>query len=520
MVSLSTLVRNSVFWAKRIAKFTIPFALALFLLSVWVASDLHSDKADEATGSRLLLHLFVLVVLLVFIFFADALEVAYSLLRYRPLEQFSGTTARVMREMHDDEPLVYEAREWMVTILIVVITLIVDFDHIYLPFRAQEIKFPPIPRLPDIPAGKLFSLLFATIPVLWIAQGPSKRVARERPQKMLELGTFMWWLVKKVGAATEACGLNQPGDLVAGQMLKNEGFGEDSNLKPSDYAYFLASAERYGYTLHDISVQITINKDGSCEVTEGLVYYVICDFYQVFVRKLVFAQPSTGFTSRIEKAFAVDRIKVADPSGKKSKIFEVLDLIARSSYDGVQELARGSVDLTEVPDGHSSLLRHYKVAVRQSPNDSKAMAVHVQFQSTWGAGAFKTPPNTTTDYFFTNFDCPCYRYQLWVDTADDCNFRLAEPSAEAKCGEAPHRGERNRLEEAIRPDITRPNAVHCELLYPFPGTSYYIHWKYRDAFQTGAGAASACIQPDQANGAVESYTAVAQALSPVPIREG
>src|SRR5271155_3707061 len=73
------------------------------LLSVWI-------NTERMYGIQYIQNLFLLMVLLAIVFFADALEVAYSLLRYKLLDQFSGTTAWILGEMHKNEDLVYEAR--------------------------------------------------------------------------------------------------------------------------------------------------------------------------------------------------------------------------------------------------------------------------------------------------------------------------------------------------------------------------------------------------------------------------
>jgi hypothetical protein len=471
-------MRNVLYWLWRPFKVLVPCSLALFLLLVWFKTELHSTPQSPTPGTRLAVHLFVVIVLLIFIFFADAMEVAYSLLRYKDIEQFSGTTARILKEMHKNESLVYEAREWLVTILIVAITLILEFDHVYSPFSGNEIVFPVIPGFPPLSAPKFFSLLFGTLPVLWLVQGPSKRVARECPQKMLDAGVIVWLLVKGVGKGIEFFGLENPTRLASWVLTRDGGFRDESNLKPSDHAYFVSSLQRYGYALHNIALHVTIGPRGGCTIRQRVVYYVIARTHNIFTRKLTLDAPSKGFRLERSEVYRAPTLGDVDPNGNK-EIFKQLNGLAADPPQippKFEKLLVSPIVIQSTDPGNPRLCKYHVDTRGAIPEDLAAFALLAEFTTDWCDGAFKWTPGES-DFFYTKFYSPCYCFQLTLETEAGCSFVLSDVTSEAICGENLHRGEQDRLVRSLVLDAAHPNAVHCELHYPFPGTDYYLRWK-------------------------------------------
>ena len=478
-------VAKPVFALGRSIQYLLPRVLGLVLIVVWITSE-------RMAGKFYVQDFILLFVLLGIIFFADALEVAYSLLRYKQVLQFGETTARLLKEIHDREDLVYEAREWLVTILIVALTLMAEFDKIYFPFVRHEIgPNLEIPLIMNLKAKTLFSLLFTTLPVLWLAQGPSKKVARACPAKMLDAGALVWLLIKAIGWIINLLGFNGPTEVVAGQIKSLGNLSADLNLKPSDEAYYVSSVQRYGYALHDLRTDLEIHKNGSCTVTQRVLYYAISRPCDVFTRRLYLASaPVPGFDIISLSAFSGPGIKEGNFGGLENPTLKALDAILDGGYQSLETgcPAFSGLDanptISEIPDPNRRHGLMYRIdtkgAIPVGPNpnggDSRAFAILAEFRSAWGPKAFDLTPGKK-DHFSMKFECPCYRYKLTIKLDPDCGVTLGEFTPEAFCAYEPHWGERDRLLESIPSDLPSCDAAfHCALDYPFPSTEYRITW--------------------------------------------
>jgi hypothetical protein len=334
----------------------IPAALTILLLSVWLATVMEPGEGSFFVDALALL------VFLAVIFFADALEVAYSLLRHKDIEQFGDTTGSILQQMHAKEDLIYEGREWLVTAMIVFITLIGEFQHVYIP-TLQIVRWHvywhrfPVPDLLWVPvihfavhSTTLFSIFFTTLPVLWLAQGPSKKVARRFPQRMIEFGALLWYFgIRSVGWFTRNFGLDFPTDHVSLLWEKIANLQDDSSLRPSDHHYYLASVQRYGYALHDLQLRICVGQDGGCTINQRIVYYVIARPGNVFERRLNFEDSrQISFQKITAKAFRVDVIGETGTPGRQDQVLAALDLIADRNRAASPELARIPVICSEL----------------------------------------------------------------------------------------------------------------------------------------------------------------------------
>ncbi len=503
-----SLVPSSVFGAVLITV----WLTTVIVNSTMVNCTIVNSKTLNSTRSRsLLLEVLALIVCLAIIFFADALEIAYSLLRHKDVEQFGETTGSIFAEMRSNEDLVYEGREWLVTAMIVCFTLIVgEFDPVYWPSWHGAVAIPNLEGIPvigTIRAATVFSIFSTTIPILWLAQGPSKKIARRFPQRMVDAGALVWLLpIKFVGWVTNLLRLDEPTKVVVQWWEKVANLHDDSNLRPSDLHYFLASVQRYGYALYDIQMQITVDEDGSCAILQRLVYYVINRPCNVFDRRLTFPKAKQcSFEKITAKAYRVGVIGETGPPGREQQVLRTLNLIADRSMADSPEVSKlteikASLDIIPALDGvdpnnaapdaarpapsaHSTSAidsgrLHYRIDTCGSiSSQEKAFALLVEFNSSWSAGAFEMKAHGS-DFFYMNIDCPCQRYSLTVDTTEECRFRPVEVTAAAICGADPHWGERDRLQRSLAFDSASPEGIHCDLKYPFPGTKYQLLWKW------------------------------------------
>lgn len=461
-------------------RYLFPTLLAILLMCVWISSQLMNPGREHYFQ-----HLFVLVVLLGIIFFADALEVAYSMLRYKHLEQFGGAERTILQGMHDHESLVYEAREWLVTILIIVITLMAEFPAVY--FFKWEIRPLQIPGVFSIEAKTLFSALFTAIIVLWFAQGPSKTIGRDYPQQILGLGSLVWTLIAAVGRLTKFLGLDGPSDLVSSQIKKLPVLKEDVYLKPSDNAYFIASLQRYGYCIHEQHTEISLGLQGECIATQRVLYYLAFNTVSAFERHLLFdALPSPAHLSlKSVSTFRGPLLREDDPARQNETVLRQLDLICKNgSTAGIANClfsaVPANVSVIARPDPENRYRMQYWIDTHGSvAPDTHAVAIRVEFSTLWNAGAFKVQPNSS-DYFYMKIDCPCYRYKLTINPPPLMEFTFANIRPEAYCGETLHWGESDRLQNSLCLNSTDEAALNCELLYPFPGTRYKLSWTTGD----------------------------------------
>ncbi len=468
-------------WFKGAVRVIVPTCLAIVLISVWLATERHE-------GRPYFQHLFILFVLLGIIFFADGIEVAYSVLRYKDPEQFSGIEARLLAEMRRNENLVYEAREWLVTIIIVVITIMAEYDEIWNPWtQTRFVGSFYIPYVLTITSKTLFSLLFTTLPVLWFAQGLSKRIARDCPQKFIGAGAIVWSLVKKVGWFTESLGLDAPTAVLTKSLKRSDSFSAESGMKPSDHAYFVGSLQRYGYALHELYTRIKISSSGACEANVRVLYYGVSNPANVFGRRLIFDAPPAAanhYSVDTTEIYTGPAIQEADPGGVGHKALQAeLDFLCSGGLRGklggkaLFKKIPGNISVTAVHDQKVSNLMHYRIDAHGSiPKSAEAFAILVEFRTIWDANAFKTTPHDE-DEFYMAFESPCYRYRLSIEMDASCSGQLTEVQPEALCANDPHWGERDRLQRALIFDSTAPKGLACELYFPFPGIRYKFKWK-------------------------------------------
>ncbi|KAA6456029.1 hypothetical protein DYQ86_26495 [Acidobacteria bacterium AB60] len=474
--------------AIKLVSYVVPFGLAAVLLSTWVSTEINNEP------HLLLPHLAIVVIILFLIFFSDALEVAYTSLRYKLGDQFSAVEQRILSEMHQgDEILIYEAREWLVTFLIVILTLMGDFRTVY--FFRWKIEDLHVWDFFSISAGTLFSLFFTTFPVLWLAQGLSKRVAKDCPQKMLATGGLVWMLIKTIGKITGFLGLDRPTEIIAHGLKRSRTFSPELNLRASDYTYYVASLLRYGYALHDLDVSIVIGANGACFVRQRVLYYVVSLSSDVFVRKLeTDSEPDSepeintlaafvGTLVRESDSRGSSSVSESDPRGSSSELFEELDQLAREG-DGLDTTKKGLFSripanlslhaIHENPDDRRRV--HYRIDTHGSVDTSEAaFAQLVDFKTLWKPGAFRSSPNDQDTYYMM-FECPCYRYRLSIDFDPLCKLRISDIKAQALCGRDNHWGEQDRLRRSLVYNDNSPKALSCELFYPFPGIQYKFSW--------------------------------------------
>lgn len=454
-------------WRKIWIVFRCLFLLAwiLLLMDMWVGKG-----QDSGAAAPLILLMVGLVVLLLFVLFLlEALEIAYTILRDRHADEFSSEANDLIEKMKGSEYLVYEAREWLATLIVVAITLTTEFDDKNIPSFLglaghYEYIWRPIP------------LLLTTLPVLWFAQGLGKTCAKASPLKIL-----MWWpvrglawpLTKVMGWLIRTTGLYLPGKLLGTPLEHQISSGDQPLLRPSDEGFFLAGLQRYGFAIHELSISITLKKDGSCAIEERLVWYLLRYTGNYFSRKLFFDGVLRSAEPPIVRGFTCPAVR-----DRYTTVSNLLDKIWNDPLpEDLRPVAdRWSVD-SKQKDDWDSKLHESRLEVNTYDNfplDKDAFVLMVMQKSVWDGSAFKRSIGQP-DYYEMSFEYPCRCYRLEIVSEKGVDVYLANITASAFFRSNPHDDEKRRLDIA-RDRSATDGGLHTTLPYPLAGAKYRYDW--------------------------------------------
>jgi hypothetical protein len=439
----------------------VPLILFLLLIVVWHSSFISQQQNSNAEFAW---YVAGLIVLLCVLFRLEAMEIAYSVLSDKLPDQFKKDEDRsFFLLMRGCEGVIYDAREWLVIIVIAIITIIAEI-------AVHHGLYVWHWRVPDAWEGTakiLFSVTFTTLPVIWFAQAPGKKIAKSRPRRLLfsALTRSIFAILQGINAFVEKSELDAPVKLTTKFWQQTLGPGTEET-PPSDHGLFLASLHRYGFALHDLFVHIDLHPDGSCDVVQKFIIYLTGYPRDYFRRELFFDSDAT--------------------SAKFLRVDGYFDCpIVKDSYDPVsnvlEEIAAGNSKLVAVSSGSLGISNPKKEAGRATfevtthkklPEEGKAAALVIHCTGSWGVGAMKVR-DEEEDYFEQSFRYPCRRYRLEImpDAGLDIDFSRIEPKATFM--DNPHPGEEDRLRKA-REDTNQ--ALRSTLDHPLPGAKYRFSW--------------------------------------------
>ncbi len=443
---------------------TIIFLLLFgLIIYTWYSSFMHSGGRAR---SEFAWYVVAVAALLVALFFLEALEIAYTLLRDKLLDQFPSSADRdFFLGMRKHEYVVYEAREWLVIIIIAAITLIAEFGSaggLFIGHYAIKPQF-------------LFPIVFASLPVIWFAQGPGKELARSLPRRVLFgfIGRITWPCVRAVSYVVEWTGLNVPAKLVPWCLRKTS---REIN-PPSDEEFFLQSVYRYGFALHNLLIQIHILPDGACKVRQSFVIYLLRYPRSDFRREVFF--DSKVVESQFLHVEGYYQCPVLQDSYET--VCQVLEQIreGKSKLDVTERKKLGFTEREKVGSCESKVDPErpghvrFEISTHQLlPKGKWAAAIAVVCEGHWAAGAMKIQ-HGETDYFQQSFRYPCRNYRLELVPDPSLDFDFSKIEASATFMNNLHKGETDRLEFAREDDNER---IISTLTYPLPGAEYRYSW--------------------------------------------
>jgi hypothetical protein len=227
-------------------------------------------------------------------------------------------------------------------------------------------------------------------------------------------------------------------------------------------------------------ISIQVHEDGSCDLTQKFILYLVRYPRKTFYRQLKFEE-SEFVGGKFHSAW-----------GYK------LDAVGRR-YDDIgmllDQVAQGICPNKVVPSSE----KHWDEDEKRIQRDNKyvgvrcgittydpvpsvvdgAFAFATEWRGHWKAGAVRVTHNIEDD-FEVKVDYPCKRFSLRI--SPDAGMRMLFTAVKAKTTfmENSHTGEEERLKNALQ---ASENNLHktlvAELEYPLPGANYKYEWTVR-----------------------------------------
>lgn len=468
----------------------ILFQILRYLLLVVVACILIgeyyrkiSPEGKPTVSALAVFGVVVLVgILLYLLAFVEALEIAYTILRGKHADEFPEDAKKLIDEMREHEDLVYGAREWVVTAFVVAITLATEYRAPYVPILIFRRHVSPTFEFVWV----AIAVLLTTIPIIWLAQGPGKILARSNPLRTLMMGStrFCWQIVRVTGYFVQKTGLELPEKYVEHRIDRIARSLPKQNLRPSDEGFFLSGLQRYGFAAHELQVKITIKEGGSCVVEQKLVWYLLRFTGTHFTRKLYFGSKVVRNGPPHARGF---HCPLVDDSYEP--VAQLLDGIWNDpAPKGLEEVEPPEWDY-EPPDPQEAKadqalkeVRFWIHTLYEFPRGKQAFALKVSYKGIWDKNAFKVDHHESDSYEMT-FEYPCRTYVLEIVPDDNIDIRLANPQASVTFNHNPHGDEQQRLKKALdqegdhADEIRKKGGIYCRFLYPIAGAQYKYSWK-------------------------------------------
>lgn len=234
--------RSMVLWAIEIA------LVVIWLTTLWMfAQDGDYQYVLQAVA---------VVALLVVLYYAEGIELAVAdLLDKQPDQLSDPQSADVLKDIQDKRGFFFAQRQLFVVAIIAFMSLMTSYPWLYVPWVGKVDGF-------NLPFW--FSLVFTTLTVLWFCQVTPKRLAVINSERFLEQSRFLWPVIKVVGKL----GLPGPSDHIVQFMERWSAYRYQRHLRPSRAIHYDHTAHIFGFSLDRLSVDITVNADGSASIVK------------------------------------------------------------------------------------------------------------------------------------------------------------------------------------------------------------------------------------------------------------
>jgi hypothetical protein len=419
-----------------------------------------------------------LVVICLLCFLLEGVELAFTELHDKDSERLPDNIKGVVAEVNRRRAEFYDARELLVVILLVSITILSDNTKISLPI---------IGPTSDRRWTLGFSLVFTSLIVIWLAQGPSKMLATTNSAAFLRFCEFpsLWrLLIKPLAWTMSKLRLNSPSELIVGRILavsKPDGTSAERNLPPSRHSFYLDALKCYGYSYHFADDVVAVSGDGSVFEHRCLLYVTKSGERSSFSLKYDFDGP------------------ILDVQEEAVDVYSV-PMFGETMSDEYHENLRAVFEQTRQPAGfvkHEFVLRtrselsedkHEVVYSVQCPEPvpgclvvnglpASAAAIRVHVKVVLGPGAFRLPADedTVTDNWGRRIAVPCGEYRFRLEVTGGVELEIAQFRGTVNFWNEIHPGETSRLGRPA--ETVAPNMREKLIFYPLTGADYRFDWE-------------------------------------------
>ncbi len=432
-------------------------SIFILLFVVWADSAFAVDRWNA--GYLLAICLASLLVL----FLSSGIEIAFTDLRDKDPDQVSKSIRATLFDMKHHEALVYEAREWLTVICVVVLTASSDFAVLCYPWLLHWTRIEN-----HSSTGRLwtlaFSIIFTTLPAVWFAQAPAKHLASRNSEQFLQRFGKFWLVLKVAGSIAEKLGLNALSRSVAEFWVQ-----EGRLLRPSRKAFYMNSLKRYGYSLHRISDEFLMKQDGTSEIIQKGIFCVLSDERTEFERKFFFDTPI------LDCQFILTAAYIVPPP--RETFDELEELVTALSAGNIPPLCeelkvnrfRITHDLGDKPQKEVTVTIEtpFALKTRQEP-----AAIVVKYEAKVIAADGSWPREGGPDYRMMIIKFPYGVYTCKVSAETGSGVSVAQPRVEVF-----FEGVRHEDEERDVLVDEAGEGVAYKIAQPLPGAVYKLNWQ-------------------------------------------
>jgi hypothetical protein len=232
------------------------------------------------------------------LFLAEGFEIAVvSLLDKDPRSITNEQLRRYLETLHDNSEFFIAQREGLVLAIISFVTLLTDFDYIYVPWMG------PLYGL----WADVFALLFTSLNLLWFAQNLPKRWALLDPERFLRWSTYK--LGKSLSLWDAILALSRI-DLPALSELPLQLVRRRSStvlsLPPRPSTYYQTSLLRRRAGWHRMCVEISHEQDDWLTITARALFLTLPTYFRtrdgrlgMFTQEFLLPCPTPGWEKGI-----------------------------------------------------------------------------------------------------------------------------------------------------------------------------------------------------------------------------
>jgi hypothetical protein len=394
----------------------VTFIMTLFttFFGIWIWTVFH----ESAAPIWILIRLALAIVVVPSILFLEALALAVIELEDKQLpEPASGDREAqqvddIMKAYKSDSGAYIRAREWLLALLIILFTILVEFEKYDIPF---------VGSYEGSLARIVMTFILATVAVIWISQSPGKEIGRKSPYRFLSLVIGPMWVHKAIlflsRVAQQIC-IDKPSEVTASFFTRLFNLSSEEPLPPSGERLFAEMIKRYGYGDCEIHQKYSIDDLGAAVLDQTETVYIGKGKKDSYLRLLISEVEFKEKPVVVSKeAFIVKELGASidedlkDWNGPRTRVDET---VPEMQIDTDVRWLNGDRKIAEV----RVTLMDRKLKKRQ------AFVLKVGIRAVMERGSFKGPKTPGRDWWSRKLAKPCY--------LADTTLKLDSASGEGK----------------------------------------------------------------------------------------